>query len=226
MLRTRSVALANAASVVFYSGFSVMLLASVLFLTEVWHESVLTAGLQIAPGPAAAALFSFPGGLLGARFGQRVIGAIGALLFALAGLGRLRLGVDVDYAGTFLPVMIVSGAAVGLVLPSLSAAATAPLPAARFATGSGVLVMSRQIGSTIGVAILVVLLGAGSHSFTAAWILISATALGAGVLLALLGPVRRAAELEPDAAVAAAAPVIAGERPLRERVLVASESAS
>ena len=218
LLRSRSVALANVASVVFYSGFSVMLLSSVLFLTEVWHESVLTAGLQIAPGPAAAALCSFPGGLLGARFGQRVIGTIGALLFAAGSLWRLRLGVHADYAGIFLPAMLIAGAGVGLVLPSLSAAATAPLPPARFATGSGVLVMSRQIGSTIGVAILVVLLGAGTHSFTPAWWFISASALGAGALLAMLGPVRRATE----AAAADAGPQREGQ--LRERILTARET--
>ena len=194
LLRSRPVALANLASVVFYSGFSVMLLASVLFLTGVWHESVITAGLQIAPGPLAAAAFSFPGGLLGARYGQRLIGGIGAVLFAAANVWRLRLGVHPDYAGVFLPAMILSGVGVGLVMPSLSAAATAALPPSRFSTGSGVLVMSRQIGSTLGVAILVVLLGSGGHgSFTSAWWFIAATALGAGVLLAMLGPVRRAA---------------------------------
>jgi MFS family permease len=197
-----------------------MLLSSVLFLTEVWHESVLTAGLQIAPGPAAAALCSFPGGLLGARFGQRVIGAIGALLFAAGGLWRLRLGIQPDYAGIFLPGMIIAGGGVGLVLPSLSAAATAPLPAARFATGSGVLVMSRQIGATIGVAILVVLLGAGTHSFTPAWWFISASALAAGALMAMLGPVRRASEAE------APAPPSTTDREgqPRERVLIARET--
>ena len=219
LLRSRAVALANLASVVFYAGFSVMLLSSVLFLTQVWHESVITAGLQIAPGPMAAALCSFPGGLLGARYGQRLVGATGALLFAAANLWRLRLGAHPDFAGIFLPAMIVAGAGVGLVMPSLSAAATAPLPASRFSTGSGVLVMSRQIGSTLGVAILVVLLGRSGDAFHAAWWFIAATALGAGVLIALLGPVRR-----PDPAPATATATAPGEGQLRETLLAASGS--
>ena len=37
--------------------FSAMLLAGVLFLTGVWHYSVLRAGLSLAPGPLMAALF-------------------------------------------------------------------------------------------------------------------------------------------------------------------------
>ncbi|HLW94775.1 MAG TPA: MFS transporter [Solirubrobacteraceae bacterium] len=207
LLRSRSARLANAASIVFYSGFSVMLLASVLFLTGVWHESVLTAGLQIAPGPAMAALTAYPGGLLGARYGQRLIGTLGALIFAAAALWRLRLGVTHDYAATFLPGMLFGGLGVGLILPSLSAAATADLPAHRFATGSGVLVMSRQIGSTLGVAILVALLGtAADPSFTAAWIFNAATALAAGALLAMLAPKSRPSQLREPLLVPSGSP--------------------
>src|ERR1019366_8953511 len=45
MLRVRSFGLAVGASVLFFGGFGAMLLAGVLFLTSVWHEPVLTAGL-------------------------------------------------------------------------------------------------------------------------------------------------------------------------------------
>jgi len=83
-----------------------------------------------------------------------------------------------------------------------------------------VLVMSRQIGSTLGVAILVVLLGSSGHgSFTPAWWFIAATALGAGVLLALLGPVRRAAADQAPVPTAAPSP---GEGQLREALLSTS----
>jgi MFS family permease len=153
---------------------------------------VLRAGLEIAPGPATAALFAVPGGLLGARFGQRTVGAIGALLFAGSNLWRLRLGATPDFAGLFLPGMIVGGAGVGLILPSLSAAATVPLPPARFSTASGVQVMSRQIGATLGVAVFVALLGSAPTSFTPVWIFTAATSFAAAAALAMLGPVRTA----------------------------------
>src|SRR4051812_26222300 len=87
LLEVRSFAFANAGALLFFMAFGAMLLSSVLFLTGVWHESVLRAGLQIAPGPAMAALFAVPAGLLAARVGERVTGALGALLFA-AGGGR------------------------------------------------------------------------------------------------------------------------------------------
>ena len=71
MLRVRCFGLAVGASVLFFAGFGAMLLAGVLFLTGVWHESVLTAGLMLFPGPAMATAFSIPSARLGARFGYR-----------------------------------------------------------------------------------------------------------------------------------------------------------
>ena len=66
----------------FFGGFGAMVLGGVLLLTGVWHESVLRAGFMIAPGPLLAGLTAFPGGLLGARFGHRVVGTLGSLFFA------------------------------------------------------------------------------------------------------------------------------------------------
>src|SRR3954470_991143 len=76
LLRVRAFAAANAAGVLFFIGFSAMLLGSVLWLTEVWHETALNAGLKIAPGPAFAALFAVVGGILSGRIGPRTVGAV------------------------------------------------------------------------------------------------------------------------------------------------------
>ncbi len=80
--RVRSFGLAVGASVLFFAGFGAMLLSGVLFLTSVWHEPVLTAGLMLFPGPAMATAFSVPSARLGARFGYRLPGVIGSLMFA------------------------------------------------------------------------------------------------------------------------------------------------
>src|SRR5947208_3374288 len=83
----------------------------VLLLTGVWHESVIRAGLQIAPGPAMAATFAVPAGMLAARVGERVTGALGALLFAAGGaFWTSRIGPTPDYVGAFLPGMLIGGA--------------------------------------------------------------------------------------------------------------------
>jgi len=207
--RTRAITLGNLGGLLFFCAFGALLLASVLFQTSVWHDSVLRAGLQITPGPAMAALFAFPGGVLGQRFGQRYVGAVGALLFALAGLWfRTHMTASPDYATELLPAQLIGGTGVGLVLPTLSAAATGPLPPARFATGTAVLGMSRQLGSALGVAVLVAIVGTPAPSaalgaFRNGWTFIVASALTAGVVLLSVGPVEIGAA-EPVSAADAA----------------------
>ncbi|MDX6668441.1 MAG: hypothetical protein QOK04_1821 [Solirubrobacteraceae bacterium] len=193
LLEVRSFALANLGALLFFMAFGAMLLSSVLFLTGVWHESVLRAGLQIAPGPAMAALLAVPAGLLAARVGERVTGALGALLFAAGGAWWIsRVGSTPNYAADFLPGMVVGGAGVGLVIPSLTSAATSSLPPDRFATGSAVLSMSRQIGVALGVAVLVSIVGTpapgeGVGRFQDGYTFITAIALVAAVAMASIG---------------------------------------
>src|ERR1700759_1759592 len=71
LLRVRSFALANLATLVFFMGFGAMLLPGGLLLTEVWGWSELRAGFALSPGPLTAAIFAVPSGRLGARIGQR-----------------------------------------------------------------------------------------------------------------------------------------------------------
>jgi MFS family permease len=184
-----------------------MLLGSVLFLTRVWDESVLRAGLMLAPGPASAALLAVPGGLLSARIGPRAVGLIGASLFAAGGLWwATQLGDTPHYATELLPGMLVGGAGVGLVNPALASAATAGLPPLRLATGTAVLSMARQLGSALGVALLVAVLGsaADAAAFDDAWALMALSAAAAAGAFALVGPVRA------GAAAAVPAPAAAG----------------
>ena len=137
-----------------------MLLGSVLFLTGVWGEGSIAAGLMIAPGPLTVALLSFNVNRLTARFGSRPVIVAGCLCFvAGATWWRTQLTATPDYAADFLPGMLIGGTGVALTQASLFTLATGVLPASRLSTGSGVLNMSRQIGLALGVAILVALDG-------------------------------------------------------------------
>ena len=182
-------ALADLSSLVFFAGFGAMVLGGVLFLTGVWHESVLRAGFMIAPGPLLAALCAFPGGLLGARFSHRSVGTVGSLIFAVAAVWWItRIGLTPDYVGAYLPGGIATGIGVGLMLPSLGGAATAPLPPERSATGTALYAMCRQIGLALGVSCLVAVLGtatgtAAVHAFHHAWIFMAICSLVAGLIL-------------------------------------------
>ena len=193
VIRHRAVALADLSSLVFFSGFGALVLGGVLFLTGVWHESVLRAGFMIAPGPLLAGLTAFPGGLLGARFGHRIVGTAGALLFAAGGVWFVaRVGPSPDWVGEYLPGSVLTGIGVGLMLPSLGGAATAPLPPQRFATGSALYAMTRQIGVALGVACLVAILGSASGAsavaaFHHAWLFMVGCGLLAGAVLQGIG---------------------------------------
>jgi len=200
----RSFRLAVVGAGLFFVAFAALLLGSVLFLTDVWGKDVLTAGLMIAPGPAAAALASVPGARLGQRIGPHRAGALGGLLFSLAGVIWLwRLGDDVSYVADFLPAMVISGIGVGLVNPAVTAAGAASLPPKRFATGAALLTMGRQLGTAIGVALLVPILGTPTDAaaFDGAWTLLIGSAAIAGLSILAIGPLA--------APTAAPAPVLA-----------------
>jgi pheromone shutdown protein TraB len=67
---------------------------------------------------------------------------------------------------------LVIGAGVGLAVPTILSAATADLPPTRASTGSAVVNMSRQIGASLGVSLLVAILASASvaHDVQAAFV--------------------------------------------------------
>ncbi len=192
MLRVRRFGLAVGGSVLFFAGFGAMLLGGVLFLTGVWHEEVLTAGLMLFPGPAMAATFAIPGARLGARYGYRLPGVIGALMFAAGSSWYIaRTGNQPHYAAEFLPGNLITGAGVGLVIPTLTGAAVSSLSPQRFATGAAILTMGRQIGIALGVALLVAVLGSGASTaadFHASWLITVLGGLATAGVFAAIGP--------------------------------------
>jgi EmrB/QacA subfamily drug resistance transporter len=207
LFRTRSFAVANAGVLVFSTAFYALLLAGVLFLTQVWGYTILEAGFAITPGPLMAALAAPVGGRLSDRFGQRVVALPGGLLFA-AGAAMLALGMDAtpDYVVEYLPAQMLTGAGVGLSFAAWSSAAVAELPPAQFATGSAVLSCMRQIGAVLGVAALVAVLGAGSDpvdAFVDAWTLMAIAGGAAAALALALGRVRATTPAGAAAEVAA-----------------------
>jgi EmrB/QacA subfamily drug resistance transporter len=208
MLRVRSFGLAVGASLLFFCGFGAMLLSGVLFLTTVWHESVLRAGLMLFPGPAMATLFSVPSARLGARVGYRIPGLVGSVLFAAGSLWYItQTGDHPHYASEYLPGMLIGGAGVGLVIPTLTGAGASSLAPERFATGAAVLTMGRQIGAALGVAVLVAVLGTHASSaadFHTAWLISVIGGLAAGAALTALGPSALSAVRSPAAAEGAA----------------------
>jgi EmrB/QacA subfamily drug resistance transporter len=198
LFREHNFSVANVASLSFAVAFSSMFFGLVQFLIYVWHYSVLEAGLTIWPGPLTAAFVAAPAGRLVDRVGYRVMLPLGALFFA-AGTGWLmwRAEVDPNLWGVWVPAALMTGIGVGLAMPSLSSAAVRSLPQNRYAVGSAVNQTIRTIGSVLGVALAIALLGTlkpGDQlgEFDRVWILMIGTALCAGVVsLSLRNPARQ-----------------------------------
>jgi EmrB/QacA subfamily drug resistance transporter len=181
------------ANLIFAVAFAAMLLSVVLWCQQVWHWSALRTGLAIAPGPLMVPALAIGAGPVARRFGAGPVAMSGCLAFA-AGIAwwMWRLAPDSGYAAGMLPGMLLTGIGVGLTLPTLVGAAAAVLPPHSFSTGSGVVTMARQIGTVLGIAMLVASLGTSmgrEASFDAGWLLtLLATAATAATCLLIGRP--------------------------------------
>jgi len=199
LFKVRSFSVAVAGTLLFSLAFYALLLCNILFLTEVWHYSILKAGFAVTPGPIMAALSAGPAGKLSDRFGQRVMAVPGPLLFAGGcAVFALTLGSEPHYLSEYLPATLLTGTGVGMSFASLSSAAVAELPPTRFATGSAIASCLRQVGAVLGISVLIALLGSGQslHTFHQAYALMAIPATAAGVVGLGLGRVRARNPLE------------------------------
>jgi EmrB/QacA subfamily drug resistance transporter len=191
LLRPPAFALSALSTLLFFAAFAVLLLANVLFLTDVWHYSVTRAGFAFFPGPLTAAVAAGLSGRLGGRYGSARVGAPGGIIFALASIWFLvTLGDEPRYLSEYLPGQLLGGLGVGLMLPAFTALAASTLPPARLATGIGVQTTFRQIGAALGIASFVAIVGSSSlaskSDFDGAWLFMAVASAGAGVVLAPL----------------------------------------
>jgi MFS family permease len=89
------------------------------------------------------------------RWGVGVVAASGAALYAAGAVVWLcRVGADPNYLADFLPGQILTGAGIGLVMPSLSSVPGHALPAHRWGAGSALINTARQLGMVFGTVIV------------------------------------------------------------------------
>ncbi|MFT4041557.1 MAG: MFS transporter [Gordonia sp. (in: high G+C Gram-positive bacteria)] len=184
LLKVRAFSFANVTALLFSIPFGGVLLANILWLTQVWGYSAIKTGFAVSTGPLLVPIFAAVAQRLSARIRVGAIVSAGCVLFGL-GIAIIALSVSQtpNYAGEFLPGWIIGGIGVGLALPSILASATADLPAYQSATGAAVVNMSRQMGLALGVSLLVAILGAPTgytvahRVFEQAWWVLAAIAL-------------------------------------------------
>jgi EmrB/QacA subfamily drug resistance transporter len=202
---------ANLAQLLYGTGFTIMFFGNVQFLGDVWGYSPVGTGLAMAPGPLVVFLLAPRFGKLAGRIGHRAILIPGGLVYAAAAVMLLsRAGVAPDYLGVWLPAVLWAGVGVAMIVPLLTSAAVAGLPADRFATGSAVNAALRNIGQTLGVAIFVAFVGGAASADLLAhhrlmWWLVAAAGIAVTVTSWRLpaqaaGPVRSRVADRPTAA--------------------------
>ncbi len=221
LLRLPAFSTATAANVVFGAAFGAMLLMVTLWCQDVWGWSALRTGLGVAPGPLLVPFFAVGAGPLARRIGPGPVAALGCAIYAAGCVfWRFNLSLVPDYPAHMLPGMLMTGTGVGLALPTLVSAGVSAVPPHRFATGSGVVTMARQVGIVIGVAILVTVLGhpsgaAALAAFQHATVVIAAIAVTAGLASLLLVRSTRGARASTAVTVAENPVAAAAEEPVR-----------
>jgi hypothetical protein len=112
----------------------------------------------------------------------------GGLLYGVSLLWRVwQVSVTPDYVGDLMPALIMGGTGVGLAMGTLVAAGVQALPGHRAATGSALVNSARQISASIGVALLVTIVGSRIEAtsiteFRWAWTLAAALSFVTAIL--------------------------------------------
>ena len=167
LFRNRVFAWANVALFLISISFAAQLLGLVLWLQQGWGWSAIETGFGIAPGPVMVSVTAIGLRRYTALIPAGIVAAVGAVLMGGGGvLIGVSLGAHSNYAATILPGWLIVGVGAGLAIPTLVAAGTAGLRADQTSTGSAIVQMGRQIGSVLGVAILVVILGSSTASIS------------------------------------------------------------
>ncbi len=133
------------------------------YLQEVTGESPLGTGLRLLPMIGGLFVASQLGEQLARRAGAKVVVALGFVMLA----GSLMMGAATSYGDPYSFVAIwlsAMGLGLGFALPTSMDAALGALSVERSGVGSGVVMALRQVGGTIGVAILGAVLAFGYHS--------------------------------------------------------------
>jgi EmrB/QacA subfamily drug resistance transporter len=159
LFKSSEFSLANAANLVFYAGFGAYLLANVLLLTVAGGYTVLEAGIAFAPSPAVVMIFAVISSRFADRHGPAIVGAPGGVILALGCVMLTQLGPERDYFGAYLPAILIAGVGIGVMAPAFTACAVMVIPSERLATGLGGSAVFRQVGSALGVAGFVALIG-------------------------------------------------------------------
>ena len=153
LLRARSFATASVVYLISYTAFSGALFYVTLLYQDVAGWSVLRTGLSWLFMNAPFLLMAQLAGRLDRRFPPAVVVAAGCLAAAGGVLGLSLAGPGTPFA-LAAAGYVLSGAGFGTLVPAITHVAMRDVPAGASGGASGVLNAARQIGTSVGLAVL------------------------------------------------------------------------
>jgi EmrB/QacA subfamily drug resistance transporter len=124
-----------------------------IYMQNILHYSPLETGVRFLPATLVIIVMGPLAGRLTDRIGPRPLMTIGLVLVSAAVFTQSHITVHSGY-GLLLPGFILMGLGMGLVMSPMSTAAMNAVDRTKAGAASGVLSMSRMIGSTFGVAVM------------------------------------------------------------------------
>jgi DHA2 family multidrug resistance protein len=156
-LRFRSLSAGSAYSLVLGMGLYGVIFAIPVFVQDYLHFTAMQSGLLQLPSAAAAAVGMVLMGKIAGRVDARLLIAIGAMITVAAALSLSQINPDSSSGSLFMPLFLRGLGSVCMFLP-LSLATLGDLPKDKVASGAGFYNLTRQLGSSIGIAIITSLL--------------------------------------------------------------------
>ena len=146
-------AAATAVTISYFALFGFIFLITQYF-QFVRDYSALGTGTRILPVAASIAVSSIVGGLLAPRVGVKAVVTAGMTLLGGSFLWISTMEVDAGYATTIVGQMILMGTGLGLISTPATESIMQVLPPARAGIGSAVNDATREVGGTLGVAVV------------------------------------------------------------------------
>jgi hypothetical protein len=199
LFRRRSFAAANAAALFFGMTTGGIALASVLFLRDVWHYSLIGAGFGALPASVSAMFAARSVGRWGVRHGELIVGIPGAVGI-VASMVWLRAAVDAspDYWRAWFPASVLLGLGLAASFPMIAVAVVRGIGTDELSLATATNRTFLQLGNAIGIALVVALLGTTSaanalHEFRLTWSVLAALGLVCTSAVAVTGSTERPA---------------------------------
>lgn len=142
-----------AVTIAFFALFGFIFLIT-QFFQFLRDYSALGTGVRILPVAISIAVASVAGAQLAPRIGTKTVVGSGLALLGSAFLWISTMDVDVSYATVIVPQMVMMGLGLGLVSTPATESIMQVLPPARAGVGSAVNDATRELGGTLGVAVV------------------------------------------------------------------------